>query len=323
MKILQSGYAKSGNFWLYKIINLILEESEIEKFSYIKNHPSYKKLSLEKLSYKNQVDIDNILIENGTVFSVISTILKEEILDTDTFLTQTTHVWTHSTWEDNSEEIYNKFDKIIYVVRDPRDVAISMSKFHFTDYGKKYLVSKEKDPEQYLSNRFPGILISWVKHVGYHLMYREKHNIHFIFYENLLNDFDSEFRKLLVYLDLELDQKQINNIKNKVLFKNMNKENPSHVRKGKAGKWISELDLQKKKQAKKITFKLLKILNYSIDQQFSSPKILQTSKSIIQEAIKHSKGSFFDKIIYSTYLFKSKKPFLLKIKQGINFLFNK
>ena len=321
MKILQWGYTKSGNFWLYNIIDLILFEANIEKKSFIKSHPKYNEISKNKLSYNNQADIDNILIENDKVSVVSSSIFKEKISDFDGFLDQTTHVWSHSTWTKKSAEIYKKFDKIVYVARDPRDVCISMSKFHFTDYGREYLTSNEKNYKQYLSNRLPGLLLSWVNNVGYHLFHQKEFDIYIIFFENLLLDVDKELRSLIKYLGVHLSEDQIESIKNKISFQTMKKDNPSHVRKGGYNKWPREFNDSQKNISLKITSKLLKILNYSENDIFKAPKINFKVRSEILDAINFSKGSIIDKIKYSAYLFKSKKPFLLKLKQGFKFIF--
>ncbi|NJM16702.1 MAG: sulfotransferase domain-containing protein, partial [Bacteroidales bacterium] len=34
--------------------------------------------------------------------------------------------------------VFPKFDKIVYIVRDPRDVALSMARFQFTPYMQTY-----------------------------------------------------------------------------------------------------------------------------------------------------------------------------------------
>ncbi len=134
MKILQNGYPKSGNYWLYKIIDNIYKQASIEKYSFIKNHPIYDIAKHWELSYPQQVDIDMIDVLYVGTFFRISSVFRRKIADFSQYVNQTSHVWSHSNYCEKSAGVFNHFDKVIYIIRDPRDVLISSANFAFTPY---------------------------------------------------------------------------------------------------------------------------------------------------------------------------------------------
>lgn len=53
-------------------------------------------------------------------------------------------------------------------------------------------------------------------------------NIHFVFHEILLYNFDHDLEKVLEYLEVNLYKKARSEIQEKVSFNNMNKDSPNH-----------------------------------------------------------------------------------------------
>ena len=150
MNILQIGKAKSGNFWLYKIIQNILQEANIHNSGFLVNHSKYKEIRKLKLSTEEQNSKDVIDIDNDGIYFRVSSVFKEKITDFDAYLRHATHVWSHSRVSKNTEYAFNNFDKIIYIIRDPRDVLLSMGNFVLSDYMKHYYPNKYKNQNQYV-----------------------------------------------------------------------------------------------------------------------------------------------------------------------------
>jgi len=165
--ILQSGVPKSGNFWLYEILENCLQKAGLSRSSFIQNQPIHRIAQNWELSYNKQVDIDVLDITDDGCFYRISSIFRHPVLDIDDYLQRTTHVWTHSSFCDTSRDVLPKFDKIVYIIRDPRDAALSHARFVLTPYMKtpymkKYFPNDFDSKREYLEKQLEGKLTSWV-----------------------------------------------------------------------------------------------------------------------------------------------------------------
>ena len=129
MLILQSGVQKSGNYWLYQIIQHSLEQAGLPQKSFARQHPIYQKAK-EWPYFADQAGVDYLEITAGVHYFRKGTYV-EPILDLDAFLAQCSHVWTHSFWSVGTDTTFGKFDKIVYIIRDPRDVVTSAARFFF------------------------------------------------------------------------------------------------------------------------------------------------------------------------------------------------
>ncbi len=278
MQILQCGIAKSGNFWLYKILSHILEKANVEEKSFIKSQPIHKIAQSWSLSFPEQVNINYLDITENALFYRMSNIFVYPIDDIDDYIDRCNVVWTHSQFCSKSKEVFPKFNKRIYIIRDPRDVAISWSNFVFTPYKKRHYpfqTVNDTNPQQYLNNHLTQIISDWVNHVGKYLKYQDELGIYFVFYERLLHNFDEELQKILNYLELELKPRDIDDIKNKVDFNTMKPENENHLRKGKTGQWLEILSEEQNQQTLNLAKPLLQILNYPINREETLPQLTQ------------------------------------------------
>jgi hypothetical protein len=133
-----------------------------------------------------------------------------------------------------SEEIYRKFDKLVYIIRDPRDSLISMSHFQFTPYKMKYHPVSEQTPEEWASKHAEWWGKRWRAHVLSHLQLKDQVPLYAIFYERLVKDFRNEIRSLSDALGLGLTNADIETIQENTSAAKMKKKAPHHVRK--AGK---------------------------------------------------------------------------------------
>jgi aryl sulfotransferase len=262
MKILQIGYPESGNYWLYRILTEIKSAAGIKQESFIKNDPIHPLAKKWDLSYKGQIDIDMIDILNQGCFYKISSRYRNKIMDFKEYIEKTNHVWTHSNYCKTSKEVFNHFDRIIYLVRDPRDVALSTAKFAFTPYMQKYYPTWHNDDKEYLKKEFPNICKTWAQHVVEHL--ESDANIHYVFYERLLYDFDNELHSLLEHLLIKLSDEQKKELKKKVSLAMMKKANPGYVYKASLYGWKFHLNGWQKLECLQTIKPLLQYLNYPL-----------------------------------------------------------
>lgn len=274
MKILQSGLPKSGNFWLSQILRAIYDEYNLDRPCYIAEQPIYE-VSKTWIKSVQLVDgakgLDVIEIKPNGSFIIIGTMYRELIEDFDDYVSQVSHVWTHSSLCSRSFEVFPKFDKVVYILRDPRDVVISKSHFQFTDYMKKHHPKQSlKDPDLYLERHLVNSTRHWMQHVGGYLAYANQLNIHMMFYERMKADLKNELIALLEYLELEPSEAVLENIRARVSLEGMKRDNPNHVREGKSGGWRDSLTPKQQKIALQTAKPLLSLLNYPLTAQDES-----------------------------------------------------
>src|SRR5690606_26235521 len=261
MKILQSGAPKCGNFWLYQIIQNSLQQAGKPSYSHIEQHPIYPLAKNWDLNFPDQAKIDVLEITDLQLSYRISSIFKMPILDFSNYLSKTSHVWTHSPVCKRSGEVFRQMDKIVYIIRDPRDRAISAAKYYCSDYMLKYFPQEEKDPTRFLFKNFDRLMNEWVWHVWDHLRLSKKYNIHITFYENWLDDFQNELKYLLDYFGLSLNEKQKAILEDELSFDTLKERNPNHLRKGISGDWLDVLTEEQVARAETLAGPLMDYLN--------------------------------------------------------------
>lgn len=262
MKILQGGAPKCGNFWLYNILQQLLTKAGVKTTSFIQKQPIYELAREWDLNYPSQASIDVLDITDLQYSYRISSIFRMPVQDIKTYLTETNHVWTHSPVCKRSGELFNLFDKKVYILRDPRDRAISASKYYTSDYMLKYYPQEETDAKGYLEKNFDELMVEWVWHVFDHLRLSQKHNIHIAFYEGFLLNFQQELHRLLSYLDLKLSEKEREELQDAMSFSTLKKHNPKHLKKGQSGYWMDQLTQEQVEKAEVIAGPLIRFLGY-------------------------------------------------------------
>ncbi len=262
-KWLQIGYPKSGNFWLYRILKSIAYHAGLERKSFIQSQPIYSIAREWKLSFEHEAEIDIMDVEKNQFFYTISSIFRMPIQDLDAYLASCSHVWMHAPWGPLVEGLLKKFTKVVYIVRDPRDVAVSLSHFVFTPYGAKTGFLPSSCPSLFLKENFSTILESWANHVSAYLKQRELLNIHFVVYERFLNNFQGELQRLLEYLGISLELEAKKAIQKQTEFLQMKEGSPLHLRKGQWGQWRKDLSKSQHRFAERFIGDLLSIFQYS------------------------------------------------------------
>lgn len=304
IKTLQAGVAKSGNYWLYKIIQEIYKTKYDIIPSYIKLHSEYENLKNHKLSYDNQVDIDTIAFNNKKLWFYVSSIFKEEIINKNDYFDKTSVVWTHSELNNGFNKIIHHFDKVVYIIRDPRDVFNSKINFAFSEYSQKYL-KKRTDIDKFRKNRLHTSTINWNSHVMKALKNKEKYTdkIHIVFYENLLENPFLEIKNLSNFLDFNISSKLISNIVDSTSAKKLRLKDKGHVSKSiYLYKWKNTLDENEKKTFINSSGYLLSYLGYPIkDEDFKLP---QLSKFSVKK-INYQNKLFLFRSIFSFKVIKS------------------
>lgn len=286
MKIIQIGNAKSGNFWLYQIVQRILSEANIERKSYIQRQPIYEVAKTWKLSFSDQASVDNLMITPSQYYYRISSIFQMPIENLDSYLSQTTHVWLQSSPCKLTAPALSKFDKVVYIVRDPRDVAISNSKYAFTPYRSSLFPPDSPHSDSYLNQKLNHEIHLWVTHVGGYLKLRSEIPFYVLFYENLVHSFEEELDRLLNYLNIQLNEPAKQRIQQEASLESMKAVNPQHVRQGKIYQWQHLLTPRQKRRVLRIAKPMLSLLHYPLELSESTVAPLPSlSKSISSQQL--------------------------------------
>ena len=255
-----ASYPKSGNTYMRLLLSAYFYTSDgiVSDFKLIDN--IFKISSYHFLN--NIKDIPNIedFINNPKLISkywadaqrIISSKIKNNLF-----------IKTHDCMEIISNKTFTNesFTKcFIYIVRDPRSVAVSYS--HHTGYdipttinylvNKNYLINYKKE-----EMTVPELVSSWSVHYDSWKKFLKKGNGTIVKYEDLVKNPEKEFRKILLFLKsflkFELIEKKIINcvestrlenlkkIERKIGFKEKPINSISFFRKGALDEWESIL----------------------------------------------------------------------------------
>lgn len=262
MHLLQGGYPKSGNYWLYTILQAVFQQKGYRQQSFIHRHPIYPLAQSWQLSYPEQVNINMLDILYEGCFLRISSRYREKIEDISKYIKQNTHVWTHSDYCGERAEVFHLFSKKIYIIRDVRDVLLSMANFAFSKYMQAYYPCWQKSPEQFLETEVTKISRHWAAHVGQYLREAKCLHLYPVFYEELLLNFEGELTKLAAYLEIDLTKKERKAIQAAVSPDYLKQKSPQHVGQPAVAKWKKKLAPRYQERLDRQAIQLLKNLNY-------------------------------------------------------------
>ncbi|MEJ8800778.1 hypothetical protein [Pontibacter sp. H249] len=108
----------------------LLDKTGADTTSFIQKQPIYTLAKEWDLNYPSQASIDVLDVTDLQYSYRISSIYRMPVVDIENYITQTNHVWTHSLICKRSDELFTLFNKKVYIVRDPRDRAISAAKYY-------------------------------------------------------------------------------------------------------------------------------------------------------------------------------------------------
>lgn len=130
--ILHSAIHKSGNTWLARILRRIEIHAGLEHRSWVQGHPIHSTAAGWKLSYRGQADMDFLRILPDGCYWRISDVHQERVEDIEEYARRCSLVWSLEPVVARHLKVLPLFDRIVYLIRDPRDIAVSLSRFVFT-----------------------------------------------------------------------------------------------------------------------------------------------------------------------------------------------
>ncbi|XP_053719162.1 amine sulfotransferase-like [Synchiropus splendidus] len=138
--------------------------------------------------------------------------------------------------------------KMIYVMRNPKDVVVSFYHFHKI----RPNLETPQNFDQFLEDFLEGNVFcsSWFDHIRAWQQEKDNYNILMLSYEDMVLDLETAVRKISKFLGRKLSDAQIQQVVHKSTFKNMKKDERANykflpekiitgdfMRKGKIGDW--------------------------------------------------------------------------------------
>ena len=220
-----ASYPKSGNTWVRSFISsLLYSDDGIIDFTNLKNIKQFP----DRSQFNNFINDFQNIKEVYKNWSVVQNYLN---LDNKIKFLKTHHI----NCKIDNYEFTNDDNSIgvIYIVRDPRNVACSVKnhyslesfekvkEFMFSEHNWLGIVSNKNIKA--LDNKIPTLISSWKTN---YLSWKNKtKNYLLIKYENLIENPDNEFLKISKYLEIHLktkfDKKKISRAIESCSFKNL------------------------------------------------------------------------------------------------------
>lgn len=265
LHILQNGVPRSGNLWLQYLLRHCLDEAGIAIRQNITADPVAGVLAKRDLGIADIASVDYITVDPIRCFYTVLDAYQWPIEDLGAYVDGSTYVCTHSPWNPASRDVYARFSHIVYLVRDPRDAALSMARFAVTPYNRLHWKHGFSEASAYLSAHFPSLIETWTRHVSGHLKHREAARIHFVIYERLLASPQDEIAQLLSYLGLDLERDTIERALRSHSFELLRQRQPHHLAVGQWGQWLDALSRHQIAQAARVAGPLLEYFGYPLD----------------------------------------------------------
>ncbi|KAG8430751.1 hypothetical protein GDO86_020050 [Hymenochirus boettgeri] len=192
--LLIATYPKAGTTWMQEIVDFIIHDGDLDQANCA---PTYVRSPFLEISSPPPIPSGVDVLETTPSPRMIKTHLQYKLVP-------------KSFWEKNC--------KVIYVARNPKDIAVS---YYFFD------LMKQTQPDPGTWEEMWTILGwgSWFDHVINWWEAKDKHQILYMFYEDMKEDPKREIYKVMKYLGKKLPGEVVEKICQHTTFKAM-KENP-------------------------------------------------------------------------------------------------
>ncbi|KAE8577680.1 hypothetical protein XENTR_v10023012 [Xenopus tropicalis] len=197
--LLIATYPKAGTTWMQEIVDSIMNAEDLIK---VKRAPTHVRFPFLEICNPPPLPCGVDILEQTPSPRIIKTHLQYELVP-------------KSFWEHDC--------KVIYVARNAKDNAVSYYHFDLMNKTQPHPGTWEEYVGKFLKGNVPWG--GWFDHVLGWWESRNKHQILYVFYEDMKEDPKCEIRKVMRFLGKDLSEDLLENICQNTSFKAM-KDNP-------------------------------------------------------------------------------------------------
>jgi aryl sulfotransferase len=270
-RLLVLGYPKCGNVWLRGLMADLLKASGADFRQIMQDHPMAPALEAMDLGIKDQARQDQIRFEPLRAYQDIPAVFTWAIPDIHAYAAATSMAHSHSAWRPETDELIRAFSHRVLIVRDPRDVAVSWSRWIFTPFNRLHRPTVHATAEALLVDDLPRRVTEWAMHQQSWLQSAAADlSLHVVFYEQLVDNTPRELGRIARYLGLEVAAEALEQVATQHALGEMKKRQPHHVFRGGWGSWLEHLDDRQIHTAQRACGPMMKLLGYPLNRADSA-----------------------------------------------------
>lgn len=265
--LLAVGYPKCGNVWLRSLLASLLSEAGVNFRQIMAQHPIAPVLEAMDLGIRDQARQDQIRFEALRAYQDIPLVFGWAIPDLPEYVAATSMAHSHCMWKPETHHHFLEFSHRIIIVRDPRDVAVSWSRWLFTPFNRLHRPTTCPTPAALLAEDLPRRLTEWNEHQRSWLIDRPSDlPVHVVFYEQLVDDTVGELARIARHVGLEVGDAGLRRVAERNALDQMKQRQPHHIFRGGWGAWLEHLDDRQIHTAQRITGQMMKRLGYPLNR---------------------------------------------------------
>ena len=263
--VLVLGYPKCGNVWLRALLADLLRAGGVDFRQVMAQHPIAPALETMDLGIRNQARQDQVRFDPLRAYQDIPMVFSWAIPDIHAYAAATSMAHSHSPWQPAIDSFIRAFSHRVLIVRDPRDVAVSWSRWIFTPFNRLHRPTVHESPDALLRSDLPIRAQEWNVHQRSWLEEAPADpTLHLVFYEQLVADTPGELGRMARHLGLDVPDEAMENVAASHALGEMRKKQPHHIFRGHWGGWREHLDDRQVLQVQQACGRMMKALGYPL-----------------------------------------------------------
>ena len=270
-RLLALGYPKCGNVWLRGLLASLLKAGGVDFRQLMADHPMAPVLEAMDLGIKDQARQDQVRFSPLRAYQDIPAVFSWAIPDIHAYAAATSMAHSHCPWQPETDHLIRAFSHHVVIVRDPRDVAGSWTRWIFTPFNLQHRPTVHATPDALLAEDLPRRVTEWDIHQKSWLVNSGADlSLHVIFYEQLVDNTPRELGRIARYLGLEVGEDALRRVAAEHALGEMKKRQPHHVFRGGWGGWLEHLNDRQVHTAQRIAGQMMKALGYPLNRDASA-----------------------------------------------------